>query len=179
MKIYTKSGDNGTTSLLGGQRVPKFDLRIEAYGTIDEFNSFVGVLHDMIEDLEIKKQLIVIQNKLFNIGSILACSNEDNFKLPQILTEDVEMVERNIDEMNEVLPELKNFILPSGHIIVSHCHLCRTICRRAERRVVELSENAPSSNLIIIYLNRLSDYFFVLSRYLGKNMGISETIWNS
>lgn len=179
MKIYTKTGDKGLTSLFGGARISKDDIRIEAYGTVDELNAFVGNLYDKLEITDVKEILFIVQNKLFNIGSILATDPSKNFNLPGINLEDVLLLEEQIDGMEQNLHPLKNFILPSGHEWVSSAHLCRTICRRAERRVITLSNSAEVDNNIIVYLNRLSDYFFVLSRYLISDLGIEEIKWKS
>lgn len=179
-KVYTKTGDKGYTSLLGGTKISKNNLRIEAYGTIDELNSFIGLLGDHLSVDQSKFvntlfRLTEIQNNLFKIGSIVSLDPNKNigFELPSINLTDVEKLENWIDEMDDKLPELKNFILPGGHVYVSTCHICRTICRRAERKCVV--ESVPDE--VLIYLNRLSDYFFVLSRYVGLKMGITEKIW--
>ncbi|MEM6805193.1 MAG: cob(I)yrinic acid a,c-diamide adenosyltransferase [Bacteroidota bacterium] len=179
MKIYTKKGDAGKTSLLGGTRVAKYDLRIEAYGTVDELNAYLG----LISDEEAAREHIVlirnIQDKLFTLGSILAADPEKNhFKLPSIEQGDIDLLERSIDVMSEKLPELKNFVLPGGHRANSLAHVARCVCRRAERRVVELSEQAPIDALILTYLNRLSDWLFVLSRSVSAETGSTEILWN-
>jgi len=181
-KIYTKTGDNGTTSLLGGTKVPKDDWRLDAYGTVDELNSFVGFLSDMMAN-EIRlfrnslEQLDKIQNNLFVIGSCLSYDQlgKIRLELTQINENDINQLEQWIDEMTLELPELKNFIIPGGDAIISNCHICRTISRRAERRCVP----AGQYPLILIYLNRLSDYFFTLSRYSTKVMGYKDKIWKS
>lgn len=178
MKIYTKKGDDGTTGLIGGTRVNKFDLRIECYGTVDELNANIGMLNDLQEDETIKKELKNIQNLLFNIGSILAADTEKNkMKLPGIETKDVQFLEKRMDKMTEELPELKHFILPGGHVAVSAAHLARTVCRRAERLVVHLSKKDKIDIIIVQYLNRLSDYLFVLSRKIAQNLKITEIKW--
>jgi cob(I)alamin adenosyltransferase len=178
MKIYTKKGDQGFTSLIGGTRVPKSSLRIETYGTVDELNSFTGLVKDVIHDEKAKEELFLVQNHLFNIGALLA-SDPDTSKmnLPGIEDEDIEMLENGIDRMNEDLPELRNFILPGGHPNISYCHLARCVCRRAERITVALDQEQKVDNLIIKFLNRLSDYFFVLARKEGKDIGIEEVKW--
>jgi len=179
-KIYTKTGDLGQTSLIGGTKVYKSHLRIESYGTIDELNSFIGLIYDTIEDKNCKHILREIQDRLFTIGSALACDpkKETGMKIPDLKNEDVELLEKEIDRMNEVLPEMKNFILPGGHVTVSTIHIGRCICRRAERICVHLQLNDEEvSPLIIKYLNRLSDYLFMLSRYAGHLLGIEEIPW--
>ena len=179
MKIYTKSGDKGETSLLGGDRVKKYDLRIEAYGTADELNSWIGLLKDQSIERHYKEFLLEVQDRIFTIGSNLAAigNKKTNFNLPQILDQDILFVEKNIDFLQENLPEMTSFILPGGNTIVSYCHLARTVCRRCERIVIELSENEIVSPLIIQYLNRLSDYLFVLSRKLSIDLGVDEIPW--
>ncbi len=179
MKIYTKTGDTGQTSLLSGERIEKSAIRIEAYGTVDELNSFLGLLRTEIEDRDICEQLNTIQNKLFNLGSLLATEKETTFKLPKIEESDIFFLEKKIDEMNEILPALKNFILPGGNRAVAMCHVCRTVCRRAERNAVRIPNHTSTDTLCIKYLNRLSDYFFVLSRYVGKLTSAQEIIWVS
>ncbi len=178
-KIYTKGGDKGNTSLLGGTRVPKYHDRIEAYGTIDELSAFVGMLRDQHISCYYKDNLLHILEKLFIIESNLASDKPDNLKsLPVIREKDILFLEKQIDEMNEKLPELKMFILPGGHPIVSYCHICRTICRRAERFTIKLSKDFEVDDLIIKYLNRLSDYFFVLGRKLTLDLKAKELVWN-
>lgn len=178
-KIYTKGGDKGNTSLLGGTRVPKYHERIEAYGTLDELNAFVGLLRDQHISCYYKDNLLSILEKIFTIESMLASDKPENIKkLPKIREEDVLFLEKQIDEMNEVLPELKMFILPGGHPVVSYCHICRTICRRAERFTIKLSRDVKVDDLIIKYLNRLSDYFFVLGRKLALDLNVREILWN-
>jgi cob(I)alamin adenosyltransferase len=177
-KIYTKTGDSGKTSLIGGTRVPKYDERIEAYGTVDELNAFIGLLHDQYIDSNSKKVLSLIQNNLFVVESHLAVDSTKNIKnIPELKYTEVEIIEKEIDTMNKRLPELKSFILPGGHPVVSYCHICRTICRRAERHVVKLSENYQVDENIIKYLNRLSDYFFVLGRKIAIDLGVEESLW--
>jgi len=165
MKIYTKTGDSGKTSLIGGTRVPKHHLRIETYGTVDELNSNIGMIRDLLQDTNAVSTLKEIQDRLFTIGSILASDPEKSrMKLPDLHESDVALLEKEMDSMNEVLPELKSFILPGGHTHSSWCHLARCVCRRCERLVSHLSEENEVNPLILIYLNRLSDYLFVLSR---------------
>lgn len=178
MKIYTKTGDKGQTSLIGGTRVPKHHIRIEAYGTVDELNSWVGVLRDSIADEAVTTLLIEIQDRLFTMGSLLAADPEKSkMKLPELEEADITRLEQAIDAMNEHLPPMRSFVLPGGHITVSHCHVARCVCRRAERNVTHLSETATVSALITQYLNRLSDYLFVLSRKLTHDLGATETPW--
>lgn len=180
MKIYTKKGDEGYTSLIGGTRVLKSVLRIETYGTIDELNSYIGWLRDLCPDNHQLNVLLEIQDRLFTIGSHLASDPEKSrMKLPELLESDVDLLEAEIDKMNEALPEMKSFILPGGHPAVSCCHVCRCVCRRAERAVVHLAENSAVEKIIIKYLNRLSDYLFVLSRSLSKELNVMETPWKA
>lgn len=179
-KIYTKTGDEGFTSLIGGTKLFKSHLRIDSYGNVDELNSHVGLLGDYITDKEIKTVLCAVQNKLFIIGSCLAQDNNENsnMSLPQLVEEDVVLLEKEIDAMNEELPPLKHFILPGGHTLVSCIHVARSVCRRAERSCVSLKEhNFLIDPLIIKYLNRLSDYLFVLARFVAKQLNVEEVIW--
>jgi cob(I)alamin adenosyltransferase len=177
MKIYTKTGDKGQTSLLSGERADKNNIRIETYGTIDELNSFIGLLMCEIQDYSLLELLKKTQNNLFNIGSLFATEGEVKFVLPQTRESDITELELSIDEMNKTLPPLKNFILPGGTRAVSLAHVCRTVCRRAERCAVAIPERQPKDEIGIQYLNRLSDYFFVLARYLGFLENISEHAW--
>jgi cob(I)alamin adenosyltransferase len=177
-KIYTKTGDKGQTSLIGGTRLPKHHIRIEAYGTVDELNSFIGLVRDSISEKGLFDLLIEIQDRLFTIGSLLAADPEKNkMQLPQLNESDVVLLEKAIDKMNETLPEMKSFVLPGGHPTVSHCHISRCVCRRAERAVLKLSENEKVDELIYKYLNRLSDYLFVLSRKLTQDLKANEIPW--
>lgn len=177
MKIYTKKGDKGTTSLIGGKRVPKNDVKIEAYGTVDELNSWVGLLRDQnIKDFYIE-QLLEIQDRLFTIGSLLAAEDGHKMKLPELIEKDVLFLESAIDEMNKTLPEMKSFVLPGGHQAVSYCHITRCVCRRAERLSVALNQDQNKYDLVIQYLNRLSDFLFVLSRALTMDFSAKETPW--
>jgi cob(I)alamin adenosyltransferase len=178
MKIYTKKGDKGTTGLIGGTRVLKSSLRIEAYGTIDELNSYIGVVRDHdILDVH-KDQLIEIQDRLFTIGSSLASDPEtSNMKIPDLLEADVQLLEKWMDEMDAVLPEMKNFILPGGHPAVSFCHVARCVCRRAERIIVDLDQHEFVAELVIVYVNRLSDFLFVLGRKIAQDLGAKEQSW--
>ena len=180
MKIYTKTGDLGKTSLIGGTRVPKSHLRIETYGTVDELNSFIGFLYDQITDESSKNALREIQDRLFTIGSSLACDpeKEPKMKLPDLNEEDVTLLETAIDEMNKVLQPMKSFILPGGSMAVSSAHIARCVCRRAERKCVNMLEHEMFIDpLVIKYLNRLSDYLFVLARFIGHLTGVSEIEW--
>lgn len=178
MKIYTKTGDQGITSLLGGMRVPKSDLRIDAYGTIDELNSYLGLLRDQEVNEKRADFLKEIQDRLFTIGADLATvPGKDKVKKPDLHSEDVEQLEKEMDLMDTQLPMLTAFILPGGHQSVSFCHLARTVCRRSERIVVELASFEPVSDLVIQYLNRLSDYLFVLGRKMAQELQVEEVTW--
>jgi cob(I)alamin adenosyltransferase len=178
MKIYTKTGDAGKTSLLGGTRVPKNNERINAYGTVDEFNSFLGLVSDLDPDENRKIFIRNIQSRLFTVGSSLAAENAraKEFK-PDLTEDDILKLENAIDEMNEVLPPMKNFIIPGGHQLISTTHIARTVCRRAERLVIQLSETEDVEEVIIRFLNRLSDYLFVLARMQGYELQIEEIPW--
>lgn len=178
MKIYTKTGDKGQTSLIGGTRVPKHHIRIETYGTVDELNSYIGLIRDQQIDDHSKKILIEIQDRLFTIGSSLASDPEKSkMKIPDLKEEDITLLEQEMDKMNETLPEMRSFVLPGGHTTVSFCHIARCVCRRAERLTIHLSENSFVSDLVIKYLNRLSDYLFMLSRKLTHDLHAQEIPW--
>jgi cob(I)alamin adenosyltransferase len=178
MKIYTKKGDAGETALLGGRHVSKAHQRIDAYGSVDELNSFIGLVRDQVHDNHEKEILLKIQHTLFIIGSSLAQDPEKSFdKLPKITDADVSLLEQEIDKTDEVVPHLKEFILPGGHVAVSQCHVARSVCRRAERCVVELAASEPVPKIIITYVNRLSDYLFMLARKIGYDLGIPEIQW--
>lgn len=180
MKIYTKKGDKGKTSLLGGTRLPKHHIRIEAYGSVDELNSFIGFLRDLPIKQHQIENLICIQNLLFTIGSNLAADPKRNkFSLPALKDSNISDLEKWIDRMNEVLPEMKNFVLPGGNQAVSACHIARSVCRRAERNIVHLSEIDFVEPMILKFMNRLSDYLFVLSRQISFENNIQEIIWKS
>jgi cob(I)alamin adenosyltransferase len=179
MKVYTKKGDTGTTQLIGGTRVLKSSIRIEAYGTIDELNSYIGIIRDQEIDEKYKKQLIEIQDRLFTIGSSLAADPEkSSMKIPDLLESDITFLENSMDEMDETLPEMKFFVLPGGHTTVSFCHVARCICRRAERVIVALHENEYVNEQVFKYVNRLSDYLFVLSRKLTQDLNAVEQPWH-
>lgn len=177
-RIYTKTGDTGETALFGGRRVPKSHLRVEAYGTVDELNSFIGLLRDSTEDQVITGYLGQIQHRLFSVGAHLASDPTKTMTTPDLEPGDIGLLEQAMDEMDSRLPELKNFILPGGHPLVSLCHICRTVCRRAERMVVALHYNDPVDERVLQYLNRLSDYFFMLARQLAQDAGAAEIVWN-
>jgi cob(I)alamin adenosyltransferase len=178
MKIYTKRGDKGSTSLIGGDRVLKSHYRIDAYGTVDELNSYIGILRSFVSDTDNQSVLKEVQDRLFTIGSLLASAPDSKMIVPDLMSTDTELLENAIDKMNSELPELRAFILPAGSLNIAQCHVARCVCRRAERLVVALFqiENFEDS-MIIEYLNRLSDYLFVLSRYIGKIEGVSEVNW--
>ena len=176
MKIYTKTGDDGTTSLIGGTRIAKNNLRIEAYGTIDELNSTIGMIRNYNISNDDDKILNVIQNKLFNIGSILACEDVEKYKLPQITETDILFLEKKIDKISENLENPKKFIIPAGSFLISWCNIARTICRRVERIMVGI-ENINKNTLV--YINRLSDFLFVISREFAKKEEVEENFWNN
>lgn len=179
MKIYTKTGDAGETALFGGRRVPKSHLRVDAYGTVDELNSFVGWLRDSCDDTDLRQTLADIQHRLFTVGAHLASDPSKKLPTPDLLDSDLQLLENQIDTMESGLPPLRNFILPGGHPAVSVCHVCRTVCRRAERLTVALQQSGePVEEIVLQYLNRLSDYFFVLSRHLAQTLQAEEVIWN-
>ena len=177
MKIYTKTGDQGITSLFGGKRVSKSELRIETYGTVDELNSHIGLVRDQEVNQSRKNVLVEIQDRLFTIGSLLATAPGANVKIPSLLETDVQFLEREIDKMDESLPPMHSFVLPGGHQSVSFCHVARTVCRRAERLTILLRTQEPVDTLVIQYLNRLSDYLFVLCRKMSAELGAEETSW--
>ena len=182
LKIYTKTGDLGTTSLIGGTKVPKSHIRIESYGTVDELNSFIGLANDLIQHEHSNKMLKEIQDRLFTIGSSLACDpdKEPLMKIPDLKESDVLLLESEIDVMNMELPPMKSFVLPGGHQAISTLHVCRCVCRRAERICVFMQEEKIFVDpLVIKYLNRLSDYLFVLSRYIGHLLSAPEVPWKA
>jgi len=179
-KIYTKTGDLGTTSLIGGTKVPKSNIRIDAYGTIDELNSFIGLTADQITYQPVKDILKEIQDRLFTIGSSLACDpeKETKLKIPDLKEVDIELLEKEMDKMNEELTEMKSFILPGGHVAISTTHVTRCVCRRAERICVNMQENELFVDpQVIKYLNRLSDYLFVLARFIGHLLRVEDIPW--
>ncbi len=178
MKIYTKTGDKGFTSLIGGTRVPKYHLRIESYGTVDELNSWIGLIRDQDITTHDKDFLKQIQDRLFTIGSSLAADPEKSkMIIPDLHLADIDLLEREMDKMTAQLPELKHFILPGGSNSISWCHIARCVCRRAERLTVHLAEESMVDEKVIIYLNRLSDYLFTLARKLGNDSQIPENQW--
>lgn len=179
MKIYTKTGDKGMTSLIGGKRVPKNSARLESYGTIDELNSCLGMIRSFSLDEQVVNELVEIQSRLFDVGGNLATDPEaENIKIPLGVTEkDIALLEAGIDRMDEEVPPMRNFILPGGSQAVSSCHIARTVCRRAERRILDLSEEAEVDGLVMKYVNRLSDYLFVLSRKIAFDEGVEEMEW--
>jgi len=178
LKIYTKTGDKGYTSLIGGTRVPKHHLRIEAYGTVDELNSYLGLIANLgitEEDCILIKE---IQDRLFTIGSSLAADpDKSKMKIPDLHFSDIELLEKEIDIIDDYLPALKSFILPGGSVLAAHCHVARCICRRAERNVVQLAENSDVDDKVTMYLNRLSDYLFILARKVNFDNNIEENPW--
>lgn len=181
-KIYTKTGDKGSTSLIGGVRVPKNHIRIESYGTVDELNSFLGVVRDMAQNTLVTEWLHEIQDRLFTIGSVLATDpgKDVKMKLPDLHDADVIWLEQKIDEMNEQLPEMRSFILPGGQLAASTTHVARCVCRRAERLCVGMQQhNEEVPEIIIRYLNRLSDFLFVLARYISHVNGVEDTPWRA
>jgi cob(I)alamin adenosyltransferase len=185
MKVYTKTGDTGTTALFGGTRVPKDHARIESYGTVDELNSYIGLIRDQEINQHFKDILIEIQDRLFTVGAILATPPEKEvLKNGQkrlqnlgIIESDIELLEKEIDTMEDSLPQMTHFVLPGGHTTVSYCHIARCVCRKAERLAVHLSHNEPVADIAIKYLNRLSDYLFVLARKLSKELNADEVKW--
>jgi cob(I)alamin adenosyltransferase len=177
MKIYTKTGDQGETSLVGGTRISKGHEKIEAYGSVDELNCWIGVLLDQEAVKPSRELLISIQENLFTIGSNLALEADSTIDLPKIDDSDISILEKQMDDWNETLPEMRNFVLPGGHPAVSYCHMCRVVCRRAERQVIRLNDNEEVDGLIIRYLNRLSDLFFVFARKMTSDTGSEEIPW--
>lgn len=185
MKIYTKTGDKGTTALFGGTRVPKHHIRIDSYGTVDELNSHLGLIRDQDIDAHSKSILQIIQDNLFTVGAVLATdpekailkSGKERLNIPKISSEDIELLEKEMDRMNETLPQMTHFVLPGGHQTVSFCHIGRCVCRRAERLASALNELEPFQPETLTYLNRLSDYLFVLARKLSKDLQAEEVKW--
>lgn len=178
MKIYTKTGDKGTTHLIGGKEVPKNHIRIEAYGTLDELIAHIGLLKDIADNPQQTGFLQDIQNKLMICASVLASDCENcEIKLPEISGSDIQKLESSIDQMETLLPVLKSFVLPGGHIVSSQCHIARTVCRRAERKIIQLSSKLFVPETVLQYINRLSDYLFVLSRKVLHDKGKKDTHW--
>ncbi len=185
MKIYTKTGDKGTTALFGGTRVPKHHIRIESYGTVDELNSYIGLIRDQEIDPRSKEILVHVQDRLFTLGAILATDPEkailkngkERLNIPKIEEEDILLLETEMDAMNESLPPMTHFVLPGGHPTVSYCHIARCVCRRAERLATLLHEQEPTDERVLMYLNRLSDYLFVLARKLTYLLQAEEIKW--
>ena len=185
MKIYTKTGDKGTTALFGGTRVPKHHIRIDSYGTIDELNSHLGLIRDQDIDQHYKDIIIHIQDRLFTVGAILATdpekqvlkSGKERLNIPKISSEDIERLEHEMDAMNEALPPMTHFVLPGGHQTVSFCHIARCVCRRAERLTTALNDMSPIDPHTLMYINRLSDYLFVLARKLSNDLHAQEIKW--
>lgn len=181
MKVYTKSGDKGTTALVGGDRVSKDDIRVEAYGTVDELSAFIGLLGDKLkakeQTAEYVEELYSINSMLMNVEAHLAAGDNLSFKLPEISVSSIELLESSIDNMQALVPQITNFTIPGGHEIVSLCHVCRTICRRAERRSISASKIFEINDLVVTYLNRLSDYFYLLGRVTAVALGADEILW--
>ncbi len=185
MKVYTKTGDKGTTALFGGTRVPKHHIRIESYGTVDELNSYIGLIRDQDINSLYKTALIEIQDRLFTVGAILATDPEkailkngkERLNIPKITLEDISFLENEIDTMESFLPPMTHFVLPGGHTTVSFCHIARCVCRRAERLSVALNDEEPTDEQVLKYLNRLSDYLFVLARKLSFDLQAEEVKW--
>jgi len=185
MKIYTKTGDEGTTSLFGGTRVPKHHIRIESYGTVDELNSYIGLVRDQQIDQKYRDVLMKIQDRLFTVGAILATdpekailkSGKERLNIPKISESDIELLEKEMDTMNSSLPPMSHFVLPGGHTTVSYCHITRCVCRRAERLATLLNTESAIDPAVLKYLNRLSDYLFVLARKLSSDLKADEVKW--
>lgn len=185
MKVYTKTGDKGTTSLFGGTRVPKHHLRIESYGTVDELNSYIGLIRDQDINPAYKAILIEIQDRLFTVGAIMATppekevlkNGQQRLNINRISNQDIELLETEIDAMDAELPQMTHFVLPGGHTTVSYCHVTRCVCRRAERLATHLNELEPLDEQVLTYLNRLSDYLFVLARKLSHDLNAEEVKW--
>jgi cob(I)alamin adenosyltransferase len=178
MKIYTKAGDRGTSSLLGGNMVPKDHPRLEAYGTLDELNAWIGLVRDQLSDEGMRETLLKIQDRIMVGSAILASEKKSTpVALPELREDDIRQLEKEIDRMEELLKPLQSFILPGGHTTVSYCHLARTTCRRAERYSVKFIKNSEQTRILVKYLNRLSDYLFVLARKIALDLKIEEIIW--
>lgn len=182
MKIYTKTGDKGKTALIGGTKVAKSDLRIETYGTVDELNSWLGLINDQLADKDLNPEIKEIQDRLFTIGSSLATDAEKapKMKLPDLHDEDIAFLEKKIDAMTSALPPMKSFILPGGHTTVSYIHIARCVCRRAERHAVAMQQHELFvDEKVLKYLNRLSDYLFTLARFIAQQLGAEEIPWKA
>lgn len=185
MKVYTKTGDKGTTALFGGTRVPKHHIRIETYGTVDELNSYIGLIRDQDINPDYKNILIEVQDRLFTVGAIMATPPEkevlkngkQRLDINRISDEDIELLEKQIDLMDTELPQMTHFVLPGGHTTVSYCHIARCVCRRAERLATHLNEIETIDSQVLTYLNRLSDYLFVLARKLSHDLNADEVKW--
>lgn len=180
LKIYTKTGDLGKTSLIGGTKVPKSHIRIETYGTVDELNSYIGLVSDYVADIHTKVILKEVQDRLFTVGSSLACDpdKEPKMKIPDLKESDIKLLEKEIDKMSDAIPAMKSFILPGGHVSVSTIHVARCVCRRCERLCVHMQQEGMFvDSLVIKYINRLSDFLFVLARYTGHQLGVEELPW--
>jgi len=185
MKVYTKTGDKGTTALFGGTRVPKNHIRIDSYGTVDELNSYIGLIRDQDINPDYKKILIHVQDRLFTVGAVLATdpekailkSGKERLNIPKISSENISLLEKEMDMMNESLPQMTHFVLPGGHQTVSFCHIARCVCRRAERLATALNDIEPIEAQTLMYLNRLSDYLFVLARKLSFDLQADEVKW--
>lgn len=177
LKIYTRTGDDGKTGLIGGNRVSKHHIRVKCYGTVDELNSYLGLAGNFIGEIRSKNVVLDIQNRLFTLGAYLAAAPGNKMVLPELSEEDILILESEIDRLTSVLPELKNFILPGASIAGAHAHVARCICRRAERQIVLLADNEHVDELVIRFINRLSDYLFTLARFLDQQNGVTETIW--
>jgi cob(I)alamin adenosyltransferase len=179
MKIYTKNGDLGKTSLIGGNPILKNNIRIEAYGGVDELNAWIGLLADLMEEESTIQFLRYIQNQMFVVGSKLATPAGSSFKAPELEVGLLNKLENEIDKMDALLSPLTNFILPGGHLTISYCHLARVVCRRVERNIVSLSEIEPIDNQILAFINRFSDYLFTLARYHSKKLNVQEIVWKA
>ena len=185
MKVYTKTGDKGTTALFGGTRVPKHHIRIDSYGTVDELNSYIGLIRDQDIDKHSKDTLVKIQDHLFTLGAILATdpdkitlkNGKERLNIPKVTEDEITLLENDIDQMETNLAPMTHFVLPGGHTTVSYCHVARCVCRRAERLASALFELSPFDERALMYLNRLSDYLFVLARKLSYDLGAEEVKW--
>jgi len=177
MKIYTKNGDSGKTSLIGGKPILKNNIRIEAYGGVDELNAWIGLLADLTEEQSSVNFLRYIQNQLFVVGSKLATPSNSTFKAPELSVDLIQKLEDEIDRMDDRLSPLTNFILPGGNVLISYCHLARIVCRRVERNIVSLSEFESVDSQILAFINRFSDFLFTLARFHAKRLNVEEIVW--